>query len=133
MTLAKLDNLTYIATGSSPSVLADEAAGMLILTGESYPENSFEFFRPILTWVADFLERDGRALTLELRLTYLNTSSIKCMMDLLDLMEDAHRTGRAILLNWYYDEENDRALDLAEEFKEDLSLPFNTIPIKLEG
>ena len=132
MTLAKLDNLMVAATSSSPEVRGDEAAGSLFLQGESYPENSFEFFRPILTWVADFLERDGRALTVDLRLNYLNTSSIKCMMDLLDAMEDAHKAGRTVSLNWYYDQENDRALDLAEEFREDLTLPFHTLPVHFE-
>ncbi len=126
-------NLTLHATASSPQVQADEKTGILVLSGESYPENSFDFYRPILSWVADFLERDRRSLTVEVRLTYLNTSSIKCMMDLLDAMEDAHQAGREVKLNWYYDQENDRALDLAEEFKEDLTLPFTIVPVPSEG
>jgi len=133
MTATHLENLSCPPTLSSPRVEADEKAGTLLLSGESYPENSFEFFRPILAWVADFLERDERALTVELRLTYLNTSSIKCMMDLMDAMEEAHLGGRTVSLLWYYDQENDRALDLAEEFKEDLSLPFSIIPVAMEG
>ena len=128
-----LEPLAVPGTLSSPQVEADAQTGILSLSGESYPENSFEFFRPILEWVADFLERDGRALTVELRLTYLNTSSIKCMMDLMDELDDAHGQGRAVVLNWYYDQENDRALDLAEEFREDLTLPFNIIPVQTQG
>ena len=133
MTSTGLASLKIPGTLSSPCVDADEAAGVLVLSGESYPENSFEFFRPILTWCADFLARDDRPLTVDLRLTYLNTSSIKAMMDLLDTLEDAHRAGRTVAVRWYYDQENDRALDLAEEFKEDLTLPFHTIPVHFEG
>jgi hypothetical protein len=40
---------------------------------------------------------------------------------LLDDLEEAHRAGRGVTVKWFYDAENDRALDLAEEFKEDLS------------
>ena len=133
MTGSGLESLTIPGTLSSPCVDADEVAGVLVLSGESYPENSFEFFRPILAWCTDFLARDGRPLTLDLRLTYLNTSSIKTMMDLLDTLEEAHRAGRTVAVRWYYDQENDRALDLAEEFKEDLTLPFHTIPVHFEG
>jgi len=128
-----LENLSFAATASSPRVRSDAEAGLLELAGESYPENSFEFFRPILGWVADFLARDDRPLRVELRLTYLNTSSIKCMMDLLDAMEEAHLSGRAVSLTWFYDPENDRALDLAEEFREDLGLPFHIVPQPTEG
>lgn len=128
-----LENLSLAATASSPRVRSDAEAGLLELTGESYPENSFEFFQPILGWVADFLARDDRPLGVELRLTYLNTSSIKCMMDLLDAMEEAHLSGRAVSLTWFYDPENDRALDLAEEFREDLGLPFHIVPQPTEG
>jgi len=128
-----LENLSFAASASSPRVRSDAEAGLLELTGESYPENSFEFFQPILGWVADFLARDDRPLHVELRLTYLNTSSIKCMMDLLDAMEEAHLSGRAVSLTWFYDPENDRALDLAEEFREDLGLPFHIVPSPSEG
>jgi len=131
--MADLENLSLPGLPSSPRVEANEAAGTLLLAGESYPENSFEFFRPILAWVADFLERDERPLTVELRLTYLNTSSIKCMMDLLDALEEAHLSGRTVTVNWFYDQENDRALDLAEEFKEELSLPFTILPVAQAG
>ncbi len=128
-----LETLTFAATASSPRVRSDAEAGLLELAGESYPENSFEFFQPILAWVEDFLARDDRPLGVELRLTYLNTSSIKCMMDLLDAMEEAHLSGRAVSVTWFYDPENDRALDLAEEFREDLSLPFHIVPMPSEG
>ncbi len=121
------------ATLSSPQVRADPDAGVLSLSGESYPENSFEFYRPVGEWVTAFLKRDSRALTLEIRLTYLNTSSIKCLIDLLDELEEAHRAGRSVALNWYYDLEDDRAMELAEEFKEDLTLPFTIIPVQRQG
>ena len=128
-----LGGLDIPATLSSPQVLADPEPGLLRLSGESYPENTFEFYRPISAWVAAFLARDHRPLTLEIRLTYLNTSSIKCLIDILDELEEAHRSGRPIALNWYYDPEDDRAMELAGEFKEDLSLPFAIVALAREG
>jgi hypothetical protein len=133
MTETPLGIMDIPATASSPQVRTDPDQGLLCLAGESYPENSFEFYRPISAWVAAFLARDGRALTLEIRLTYLNTSSIKCLIDLLDELEEAHRAGRIVELNWYYDLEDDRAMELAEEFKEDLTLPFAIIAVQRQG
>lgn len=45
-------------------------------------------------------------------------------MDIFDMLEEAHRRGRQVSVNWYYDEENERVADLAAEFKEDCSFPF---------
>jgi hypothetical protein len=50
---------------------------------------------------------------------------------MLDLMEEAEAAGKKVLINWYYDGENPRALDLAEEFAEDVDVPFHIIPISM--
>ena len=93
--------------------------------GDSYPENSFEFFDPIIQWIEDYLRLRSEALHLELRLVYMNTSSVKAMMDIFDMLEDAHGRGRAVSVAWYYDPRNERVLDLADEFREDCSFPFD--------
>ena len=114
---------------SSPSVQTDWANGSLCLQGDSYPENAYEFYNPVFEWVQRFLSRADRAFILELQLLYLNTSSIKSLMDILDLMEDAHRRGQVVGVNWYYDLRNERVFELAEEFKEDCSFPFHIVGI----
>lgn len=69
-----------------------------------------------------------KPLSLEISLLYLNTSSIKAMMDIFDLLESAHAQGKPVAVNWYYDERNERVAELAEEFKEDCNFPFTIIP-----
>ncbi len=111
-------------TPSTPSVHTDRAQGLVSMAGESYPENPFEFFQPLIDWVGDYLDTETRPLTLELELIYLNTSSIRAMMDIFDRMEEAHAAGRAVKVRWTYEPENERVGELAEEFKEDCSFPF---------
>ncbi|MBU4612011.1 DUF1987 domain-containing protein [Achromobacter sp. GG226] len=112
---------------SSPSITASVEAGVLAMQGDSYPENAFELFGPVIQWVETFLAEREAPLTLELELMYLNTSSIKAMMDILDLLEAAHQDGRAVAVNWYFDAENGRVGELAEEFKEDCTFPFTVV------
>lgn len=120
-----MDDLNIQKTQSEPSITSDWAAGTVEMRGESYPENSFELFSPVMTWIDAFLGNDERALTLNLHLLYLNTSSVKAMMDMFDSLEEAHLSGRAVGVNWYYDEQNERVAELAEEFKEDYTFPFS--------
>jgi len=119
-----MDNLKIESTQSTPSIITDFQAGTVDMRGDSYPENSFELFSPALRWIEEYLRRAGRPLTLNLHLLYLNTSSVKAMMDIFDILEEAHRSGSTVAVNWFYDEQNERVAELAEEFKEDCSFPF---------
>jgi hypothetical protein len=97
------------------------------MEGDSYPENSFEFYSELVAWVTRYLKDNERPLVVELALLYLNTSSIKVMMDIFDELEEAHQQGREVKVNWRYDADNERVAELAEEFKEDCSFSFNII------
>ncbi|ARP87983.1 biofilm regulation phosphoprotein SiaC [Bordetella genomosp. 9] len=122
-----MKDLNIPGSQSTPSILSDSASGRLHLSGDSYPENSFELYGPVIQWVDEYLAADRRPLTLTLELQYLNTSSVKAVMDIFDLLEAAHADGREVCVNWYYDSRNERVGELAEEFKEDCTFPFNVI------
>ena len=122
-----MKDLNIAATQSTPGVHADAAQGLLKMHGDSYPENSFELFGPVIEWVEGYLRTEKRPLHLELELLYLNTSSVKAMMDIFDLLEEAYGTGRAVSVQWSYDSRNERVGDLADEFKEDCSFPFDIV------
>lgn len=122
-----MTDLLLTATQSTPATISDSATGVLELRGDSYPENSFDFFAPIVAWVQDFLAHSQVPLKLELHLLYLNTSSVKVVMDILDMLEEAHGTGRPVSVHWFYDAENARIAELAEDFKEDCTFPFEIV------
>lgn len=119
-----MNQLSIEATQSTPSVDADWERGLLKIAGDSFPENSFEFFSVVIDWIERYLAATQNTLRLELRLMYMNTSSVKAMMDIFDMLEDAHRGGRAVEVVWHHDPRNERVADLAEEFREDCSFPF---------
>ncbi len=119
-----MDLLSISSTTSSPEVQFDPVTGALRMSGESYPENTFEFYSPVLNWVKNYLSETTIPVSLTLELAYLNTGSVKCLMDLFDLLEDAFVDGRTVQIVWRYHAKNTRALETAEEFSEDLTLPF---------
>jgi len=121
-------------TKTTPEVLFDPAEGRLAITGQSYPENAFKFYEPLLAWVDGYLAGMSREtlVAIELQLPYINTSSTKCFMLLLEKLDDAHRAGKQVRIRWYYDADNESELECAEEFKEDLELPFELVP-KADG
>lgn len=124
-----MDNLVIKQSASSPAISADWNTGVISMKGDSYPENSFELFAPLIDWVETFLAKANRPLQLELELVYLNTSSIRSMMDIFDQMEAAHKKGLTVNARWSYEAANERVGQLAEEFREDCTFPF-TINVK---
>src|SRR5437763_1718946 len=122
-----MTDLQIAATQSSPSVATDWSAGTLEMRGDSYPENSWEFFAPILAGIKKHLEKGDRSLDVKLHLLYLNTSSVKAMIEIFDLLEAAHGREQRVSVRWYYDQENERIAELIEEFREDYTFPFEII------
>jgi hypothetical protein len=114
---------------SSPEVEFDAVANVLSLTGQSYPENAFKFYEPLFKWVDEYLAQVNEVVEVKINLTlpYVNTSSAKCIMMLLEKFEDAYLDGKKITLNWYCNSDNESELECAEEFKEDLSFPFHIL------
>ena len=112
------------ASASSPEVRLNAQTGEMLIRGESYPENTFDFYRPIIAWIKTWLAEKHGITTLQLELIYLNTGSVKCMLDIFDLLEDAHLAGEYVQVIWRYHAKNPRSLETAEEFKEDLTFPF---------
>ncbi|WP_281258129.1 biofilm regulation phosphoprotein SiaC [Zobellella taiwanensis] len=123
-----MNTLAITATRATPEILCNPATGVVSMQGDSYPENSFEFFNDVIGWVEQYLQQSTRPLRLELRLIYMNTSSVKAMMDIFDLLESAFGSGREVRVQWFYDPENERVVELAEEFREDCSFPFDVLP-----
>lgn len=114
------------ATTSTPRISFEPATRRLLLSGESYPENSFSFYAPIFVWLKEHLAT-GQPLTLDINIAYMNSSSTKCMLDLLDLLEESFGKGQTVEIFWRYDRENPRSLDLAEEFREGVTFPFTLV------
>ncbi|AFM34642.1 MULTISPECIES: biofilm regulation phosphoprotein SiaC [Stutzerimonas stutzeri group] len=120
-----MNDFSIPGSQSTPAIQSDWEKGIVSMQGDSYPENSYELFHQVYEWIERFLGEAAHPLNLELRLLYLNTSSIKAMMDIFDLLEAAYQEGRQVAVNWYYDIRNERVVELAEEFKEDCTFPFS--------
>jgi hypothetical protein len=117
-------NFEVAQTSASPFISANGDDGRVIIRGDSYPENSFELFRPLIAWVETYLAQPRRPLRFEVELLYMNTSSVRAMMDIFDLLESAFQNGTDVGVVWLYDAGNERVAELAEEFKEDCTFPF---------
>ena len=119
-----MERLEIDQSKSTPYINLDPETGLFEIGGDSYPENSQEFFAPVMEWIQRFLSEEQKPVRMRVTLTYMNTSSTKYMLEILDRLEEAHDQGRTVEVEWYCDAENERELDTVEELREDFEMPF---------
>lgn len=124
-----MEKIDIVSTKSTPEVRFDPENHVLSIKGESYPENAFKFYEPLLDWIDEYFSivPEHQHIQINFDLAYINTSSTKCFMMLLDKFEEAFQDGKKLQLTWYYNSENENELECAEEFKEDMSFPFEIV------
>lgn len=106
----------------------DPDAGILSLAGSSYPEDPVEFYSPLYVWLKQYIQDVNRPLTVNVTIDYLNTSSSKCILDFVEILEEYHQSGGEVALNWYYDKDDEDMEETWEELCEDLDLPYKLVP-----
>ena len=121
-----MENLIIEETKYTPAISLD-VNGTISIVGKSYPENTFEFYGPVMEWLGTYFEEGNKKLTLNMEITYFNSSSSKLFFDMFDLLDE--NNSDELVINWIYDEDNESALEAGEDFKddfEDLTINFVT-------
>jgi hypothetical protein len=122
-----MDTLHIEATKYTPSIDLN-TDGSLSFIGKSYPENTFEFYTPVIAWLEEFLSSPpSDTVNVKFDISYFNSSSSKLFFDLFDLLE-ANRDKSNIAISWIYDEENESAEEAGEDFIDD----FQNLNITLQ-
>lgn len=102
--------------------------GVCEIAGESYLEESFEFYDNLIKWIENYFEEGNKNLQLSFRLTYFNTSSSRAILDLLTTLKEHQDAGKEVTVNWYYpDPDNDEMRMGAEDYVDETGLEINLI------
>jgi len=121
-----MENLIIDETKYTPKITL-ETTGIINLIGKSYPENTFEFYTPMMDWIKEYFETSVAEVTIvNMEIIYFNSSSSKLFFDFFDILEENNEKFK-IEINWIYDEENESAQEAGEDFIED----FEDLNIKL--
>jgi hypothetical protein len=46
-----MENIKLELTKYTPEISLDASSGIISMTGKSYPENTFDFYKPIIDWM----------------------------------------------------------------------------------
>jgi hypothetical protein len=113
-----------------PEVLMDGTTGVCEIRGESYMEEAYKFYTPLLKWLKDFTLEEKKPVILNIKLTYFNTNSSRLILDILDILKKYVDIGGDVLVNWYYEPDDPDVLEEVEDFKIETGLNINLQPLQ---
>lgn len=125
-----MDSIFIEGTPKTPNINFDNDKGSLLLKGRSIPENSIEFYKPLVDWLDAYANAPKAKTVCDVQLEYFNTSSSKCLLDLFKKMEAMSKNGNEIVINWYYEEDDEDMLEAGEDYQSIINVPFKMIEIE---
>ena len=104
----------------TPKIILDKKNGIFEISGRSLPEDSAEFYRPVLEWIDTYTAESNASTEFVFKLEYFNTASSKLILDVLSALEDI----KGMKIIWYFHEDDEDMEEAGEEFSELVEIPF---------
>lgn len=115
-----MNKFSIEGTEDTPKIILDKASGVFEISGRSLPEDSAEFYEPVLNWLDSYRTQPNPKTVFNFKLEYFNTASSKLILDILSKLEEIE----GVSIAWYYHEDDEDMQEAGEEFSELVELPF---------
>lgn len=110
-------------TEDTPKIILDKNKSMFEISGRSLPEDSAEFYQPILEWLDKYSTQPNPTTKFQFKLEYFNTASSKLILDILSKLEEM-KDSTNMTVQWFYHEDDEDMQEAGEEFSELVEIPF---------
>lgn len=124
-----MENLKIEGTTKTPSVEFDSSTAVMTIKGRSIPENSIDFYKPIVDWIDAYAASPGDKTVLNMQLEYFNTSSSKCILDVFKKLENIKKTGKDVQVHWHYEEDDEDMLEAGEDYDAIIDIDFEMVKV----
>lgn len=122
-----MKTLVYEKTETTPKIVLDPENGIYEFTGRSIPDNAKKFYDPILNWFNDQLIIQKRETNIVFKFDYFDTTSSKCILDILKKIKKVHNNKENIFVLWYYQKDDECMQEAGEEYAEILGPIIKTV------
>jgi hypothetical protein len=104
----------------TPKIILDKNNGIFEIAGRSLPEDSVEFYTPIIEWIREYARHPNPTTEFVFSLEYFNTASSKLILDVINALSLVEGTS----IHWHYQENDEDMREAGEEYKDLVELPF---------
>jgi len=122
-----MEKLIISAKVDTPYVCFDEITGVFEISGKSLPEDALKFYKPVLSWIEEYMRSPRDLTTLDLKFVYVNTASSKMVIEIINLFVKSKHPKKELRINWHYKREDEEQREEGEDYSEMVNYPFNFV------
>ncbi len=93
--------------------------------GKSIPENSDDFWMPILNWFKEYINAPANQTIVKLDIAYLNISSSKNILHLLYQLNELTDRNIDARVEWFYHAADQDMLEVGKDYEHMVRVPFS--------
>lgn len=108
-----------------PEVHFKADTGECTIAGESYMEETYKFYIPLMEWLQNYIAEKQAPIIFNIKLIYLNTSTSKCLLDIFEILKNYIQAGGKVTINWYYLSDDPDMIEEVEDFEEEAGISIN--------
>jgi len=113
-----------------PEVRFDAETGKCEMIGESFLENTMQFYKILTDWLQTYMVEVKKPIEFHFLITYYNTSSARSILDLLTQLREYKEDKGELDFYWYYEPANkDSMFEDVEDFEAESGLKINFVPM----
>ena len=112
--MGNLESLNIEATINTPKIVFDVVNNIFEISGKSMPEDSVDFYMPIIDWVEEFAVKPVTQATFKVKLIYFNTASSKMI---LEIIKKIGKSGANVIIEWYFSDDDEDMEEVGEHLQ----------------
>jgi hypothetical protein len=122
--------LNIEATEKTPRVEYNASKAELILEGICIPEQTHDFFKPLLNLINSLETTPPKGFTLTVNLHFFNTGSARYILEVMKNARKLKDKGVDVKYKWFYNEEDEDIEEAGRSYSFILNEPFEMVPFK---
>lgn len=119
-----MKRLELSPSNNTPHIILDIDSNVILIEGKSFPEDSKEFYRPVIEWMDELKTTPPKQVEICFNLFYLSSSSIISIKQFLMKVVELNNAGAQITILWSYDEDDDDIKKTGEDYQKLTKLDF---------
>lgn len=118
------------ATEKTPKIEFNPAKNELVMEGICIPEQTHDFFKPVLSFINSLETTPPKEFTLTTNLHFFNTGSARYILEVMKNTLKLKEKGVNVKYKWHYNEEDEDIEEAGRSYSFILNEPFEMVPFK---
>ena len=112
----------------SPEVNFNSSTGECEIKGESFLEETSNFYAPLAEWLSEYVKIQ-KPIIFSINLTYFNTSTSKWLLNMLHILKEYEENKGNVTVKWYYMKDDVDMEEEIDDYISDTGIDIIKIPI----